>query len=910
MPNGNSTTYSYSNLVTNVTQSPSGIFNEQVINTLGQVVSSKDANGIVNYEYYAHGKLRKMYTDHSSTEMEYDDFAHQRILIDNDAGITKYAYNSVGELITQEDAKGNFFEMTYNSVGRLEEKKANGGTGSPGGYTTTYQYMPQGVDIPSSVAAGKIDRIEKNDGQLHKINYLYHQAFGDLFKYIQTEPMGAPLTTEYSSYNSTGKLQSVLLAGGYRLNYGYHNTLGSLITIEGEDGSNPPVMLWNNHVENELWQPLEFTFGSLANGLKKQFEYNGDHQLTKMQVPQPFSSSSIKWGQTYDFDVATGNLLKRQQLDNNNTAYLSETFKYDASQVQLLSSQGQGSLFNISPSFEGNFDTKSDAGAYTYHGSKNHAVETIVPTPGLQPFPLAQQDIVYNAVNKALTITENNKQLDITYGPDEERVFTSLSNITPPSIIKQKWFAPDFEHYNDCALFPGGMDVNYVYSPDGLVAVVEKSGTSATYKVRFVVTDYLGSINYIMDNTGTRIEEYSYDAWGRRREYSSWVVYDHAKPASSNIMYDRGYTGHEHLEEFGLINMNGRMYDPIVAKMLSPDNFNATPGSALGMNRYCYVNNNPLKYTDPNGQFLKAISWGFLFTCTLIQSGNLSYSTKVANTVIGGMSVMGQATIYKDKNFKLTAGLDVFSIGVSANAYYNNGDFSANASIGYSLYSKSGYASLNGSYETGDWQFGVGAGYSKGDKGYFPQFSAGATYNSGNSRSYTFGFTHYGGKDAQTNWFFSIKDREFSISTTNDAFLGHNIGGGDKFRTASLEIGLGELSVGMNIYTNDPGDTENPELDVSYESKLHGINRSGKGAYINGRRIHSNLYLGINSGGTVSRIGIDAPWVQDLFQNGIHQSWWAKLIPGWHGSPYFPTDYDTPTKLYMKTGLYYPYSLY
>lgn len=66
-------------------------------------------------------------------------------------------------------------------------------------------------------------------------------------------------------------------------------------------------------------------------------------------------------------------------------------------------------------------------------------------------------------------------------------------------------------------------------------------------------------------------------------------------------MFDRGYTGHEHLPEFGLINMNGRVYDPIVSRFLSPDPYIQAPGFTQSFNRYGYVFNNPLKYIDPTG---------------------------------------------------------------------------------------------------------------------------------------------------------------------------------------------------------------------------------------------------------------------------------------------------------------------
>ncbi|MBU0488620.1 MAG: RHS repeat-associated core domain-containing protein, partial [Bacteroidetes bacterium] len=66
---------------------------------------------------------------------------------------------------------------------------------------------------------------------------------------------------------------------------------------------------------------------------------------------------------------------------------------------------------------------------------------------------------------------------------------------------------------------------------------------------------------------------------------------------------NRGYTGHEHLDAFHLINANARLYDPVCARFLSPDNFVQSPSNSTGFNRYAYCMNNPVVYTDPDGEF-------------------------------------------------------------------------------------------------------------------------------------------------------------------------------------------------------------------------------------------------------------------------------------------------------------------
>ena len=138
---------------------------------------------------------------------------------------------------------------------------------------------------------------------------------------------------------------------------------------------------------------------------------------------------------------------------------------------------------------------------------------------------------------------------------------------------------------------------SYVYTPSGLTAVhYNNNGTS---QLLYVNTDHLGSPITLTDPSGAVLEEYSFDAWGRRRNPVDWN--DYSNNITSQYLI-RGYTGHEHLDEVGIINMNGRIYDPVLARFLQPDNFVQAPDNLQNFNRYGYVYNNPLKYTDPSGE--------------------------------------------------------------------------------------------------------------------------------------------------------------------------------------------------------------------------------------------------------------------------------------------------------------------
>jgi RHS repeat-associated protein len=117
--------------------------------------------------------------------------------------------------------------------------------------------------------------------------------------------------------------------------------------------------------------------------------------------------------------------------------------------------------------------------------------------------------------------------------------------------------------------------------------------------------DYLGSIVAISNQAGVVVEKRHFEAWGslKNLEQNGVVVNITASNIYNvNLLLDRGYTGHEHLLKAGLIHMNGRLYDPALHRFLQPDNYVQDPSNTQNYNRYGYVLNNPLKYTDPTGE--------------------------------------------------------------------------------------------------------------------------------------------------------------------------------------------------------------------------------------------------------------------------------------------------------------------
>ena len=154
-------------------------------------------------------------------------------------------------------------------------------------------------------------------------------------------------------------------------------------------------------------------------------------------------------------------------------------------------------------------------------------------------------------------------------------------------------------------------DYEEVYKPDGTTQKIHYlSGGSmmlqqgAAKSLYYGYHDYQGSLIAWTNQSGTVVERRAYDPWGRHRNPQNWTEVDYTSPSQLN---NRGYTGHEHLDASQIINMNGRVYDPLTAQFFSPDPFVQAPDNWLNYNRYAYCLNNPLIYTDPDGEWIHIV---------------------------------------------------------------------------------------------------------------------------------------------------------------------------------------------------------------------------------------------------------------------------------------------------------------
>ena len=237
----------------------------------------------------------------------------------------------------------------------------------------------------------------------------------------------------------------------------------------------------------------------------------------------------------------------------------------------------------------GTISSKSDLDNLTmlYGGNgKPHALTGISGVP--TNFPTDSLNVTYTDFKKIKTLTEGNKHYILTYGIDDQRRKSEykINGVTQ----KTKYYLGDYEEETDNL-----GNIKKIHYLSGGAILINTNGVETLY---YGYSDYQGNLIALANESGTVVERYAYDPWGKRRNPADWVQDD----TRTSWILDRGYTMHEHLDQFGIINMNGRVYDPLTAMFFSPDPFVQAPGNWLNFNRYAYCYGNPFKYTDPNGE--------------------------------------------------------------------------------------------------------------------------------------------------------------------------------------------------------------------------------------------------------------------------------------------------------------------
>jgi len=636
-------------------------------------------------------------------------------------------------------------------------------------------------------------------------------------------------------------------------------------------------------------------------------------------------NSIVRQDYEYGWDENTGNLEWREKyLSSDRSTWVKEQFGYDdLNRLETVNRSNNANTTPVTtltmvytPDGTGNIHTKTGIGEYAYDPNRVHAVTSVENTGGI--ISTVPQGIEYTAFNKTKHIGEIPYTLDITYNTSDERIIQVINN--NGSLYQSKVYVGGmYEKITDAS---GTREVYYLSGPNGWFATytIYADGHSET---NYILKDHLGSVNYVLNEDGTVKQELSFDAWGNRRNPSTWLPFTGTPPAA---VTDRGFTGHEHLYVFGLINMNGRVYDPILGRMLSPDNYVQAPDNTQNMNRYSYCVNNPLVYTDPSGNWagwddliVGGVGFAFGYLSHGFTTGEWGWSAVGAGALSAGAFMLGY----------YTAGAGTASYGSIASGFSaagaqgcantvglsfagqmvvtstissfmpsmtvpieNNFSVSMSPALAFSPCGFSAGVNMSATYTTGDWA--LSGGYGVNNTGH--RLSGGTSYYDRTNNQYWSGaLSHYGGgNDNQFMWQAGWNKESAHIALNED------YGFSDKYRTFALEGGTNNISIGTMLYTTPHGNEYGEKYNTSHIWKK-------ERQYQEGERIYSALYLSFRNDNSISRVGIDAPWVNDFFQGGFHSSF--GIFP--QNTNLFDCKYGPgSTRPYYYRGIYNPYSLY
>jgi RHS repeat-associated protein len=180
------------------------------------------------------------------------------------------------------------------------------------------------------------------------------------------------------------------------------------------------------------------------------------------------------------------------------------------------------------------------------------------------------QNITYDVENRPVSVTGG---ASFVYDGNGNRVMKTEGGQTTVYI----------NQYYEKNVTTGNITTSYYL---GSKLIAQRQGSTLNY----VLQDSLGSTSVIADSSGTSAGTIQYFPFGSVRF------------STGTISTDKKFTG-QRLDLTGLYYYNARYYDANIGRFISPDTIISNPSDPQSLNRYSYVLNNSLKYTDPTGNW-------------------------------------------------------------------------------------------------------------------------------------------------------------------------------------------------------------------------------------------------------------------------------------------------------------------
>lgn len=574
----------------------------------------------------------------NQTRLAYNVRSFKTQMVDPDMGTWTYVYDVLGQLKQQTDAKNQVTTLDYDLLGRVKirtEKLTGGATET----TSQWFYDENSASQPSK---GKLTRV--TGANAFEEHYTY-DAFGRLdntrrkvdggWYWISTtyDNLNRVDTIKYpNSVSSSSDTSAGPDADRFRVKQNY-STRGYRESVQEIQPSGAlGTVYWRATSVDDLGN---VTTESLGNGLLTSRTIDRASGFLKKITTGATIVTDVQ-NLDFDWDKA-GNLAERIDYKINGGAGIKEQFTYDKLyRVKDLKFFASSAASSPTATETMSYDTIGNiTGKGTQYTGYNYTTATGCTNPHAQPhavrrftangvqrtycydpngnvYSASGSNVTYTGVtwyvgNLAKRITRStNEWAEFSYDPNRARykqvaqlnASTSETTLYVGSIYEKRTQGANVEH------------VHYIRDGNDTVAVFKRK-SGGVLQTRYLHRDHLGSVVATTTDTGAVEERFSFDPWGKRRDgltVNNTVGANHwTGPSAGSFMTlassftHRGYTGHEHIDHIGLVNMNGRVYDPEIGRFLSADPTVQFPLSTQGLNRYTYTGNNPLSYFDPSG---------------------------------------------------------------------------------------------------------------------------------------------------------------------------------------------------------------------------------------------------------------------------------------------------------------------
>ena len=606
-----------------------------VFNLTGELVTNMDAHGsskavTTSYEYYASGLPKTVIVTpggaNLTTSYVFDDAGNRISIAGPDIGTVSSQYTALGLLRKQTDNAGNVLEWGYDLLNRLDMLK-EGTTSTTPTTTATWSYDPT-----------------NGTGLLHQRKY-NSTEFVETFAYGSDARPSAVTTainingqsksyTHSITYKSDGRTDTVTYPSGIQVQYGYSR--GYLSTVTDTATSTALQTFSQMDAFGNVKQE------SYGNGIQTSRAFDSKTgRLTDIDTTlggTTFQDNQYKW-------QSNGILESRIQVDGATTR--EEDFSYDTldrlekSQtfVNSVLSRTLDTDFDIRGNIESKISSVTgdiDVTNYQYATGKNRldgvSIDGVGYTLGYDANgSITEYDrsgsgddryIAWNrrnlpekvVVGDSLTDPTPTASDEFAYGPDGQRFYKkSIWDDGGTQKVEHTFYVGSFE---ELVTDPSDTAVKEVHKSrigDSILHIksVDRSNVSS-YAIEYLHRDHLGSVEKVTDSSGSELRVLAYDPFGERRK-DNWL--QQLDGAETDALADdlrmstsRGFTGHENLDRTGFIHMNGRIYDPQLGRFLSPDPIVQAPAFSQSWNRYSYVMNSPMSYTDPSGYVRQSAS--------------------------------------------------------------------------------------------------------------------------------------------------------------------------------------------------------------------------------------------------------------------------------------------------------------